>query len=179
MAVDKLVDSTQLDSDLTSVANAIRTKGGTSAQLAFPAGFVSAIGNIPTGGGTTTYSLIGSGSFTKTDTGANMNIPVTYNGTPRMVAIEADSEVSGTAMTVLVVNTLDLLINLPTYENSFDNNRVGKSKQKKADNTYVYSVNNTVYLSSSTNLFAGRPSTTYPWIQNVTYNWYIYGEAAT
>ena len=50
MAVDKLVDSTQLDSDLTSVANAIRTKGGTSAQLAFPAGFVSAIGNISAGG---------------------------------------------------------------------------------------------------------------------------------
>lgn len=51
MAVDKLVDSTQLDTDLTSVANAIRTKGGTSAQLAFPAGFVSAVEAIPTGGG--------------------------------------------------------------------------------------------------------------------------------
>ena len=46
MAVDKLVDSTQLDADLTSVANAIRTKGGTSAQMAFPAGFVSAVQNI-------------------------------------------------------------------------------------------------------------------------------------
>lgn len=31
------------DTDLTAVADAIRTKGGTSAQLAFPAGFVSAI----------------------------------------------------------------------------------------------------------------------------------------
>ena len=51
MSVDKLVDSTQLDSDLTSVANAIRTKGGTSAQLAFPADFVSAITAIPSGGG--------------------------------------------------------------------------------------------------------------------------------
>ena len=51
MAVDKLVDSTQLDSDLTSVANAIRTKGGTSAQLSFPTEFVSAIGAIQTGGG--------------------------------------------------------------------------------------------------------------------------------
>ena len=50
MAVDKLVDSTQLDADLTSVANAIRTKAGTSGQLAFPSGFVSAIGNIPSGG---------------------------------------------------------------------------------------------------------------------------------
>ncbi len=50
MAVDKLVDSTQLDADLTSVANAIRTKGGTSDDLAFPAGFVSAVQAIPTGG---------------------------------------------------------------------------------------------------------------------------------
>ena len=38
-------------SDLTSVANAIRAKSGGSSQLAFPAGFVSEIGNIPTGGG--------------------------------------------------------------------------------------------------------------------------------
>lgn len=52
MALDKLVDSTQLDSDLTSVANAIRTKGGTSAALAFPADFVSAINAISGGGGT-------------------------------------------------------------------------------------------------------------------------------
>lgn len=59
MAVDKLVDSTQLDNDLTSVANAIRTKGGTSAQLAFPDGFVSAVEAIPTGGNI----VIASGEF--------------------------------------------------------------------------------------------------------------------
>ena len=52
MSVDKLVDSAQLDSDLTSVANAIRAKSGGSGQLAFPAGFVSEISNIPSGGGT-------------------------------------------------------------------------------------------------------------------------------
>ena len=51
MAYDKVVDSTQLDSDLTSVADAIRAKSGGSAQLAFPSGFVSEIGNIPSGGG--------------------------------------------------------------------------------------------------------------------------------
>mgnify|MGYP004476956295 FL=1 len=37
--------------DLTSVANAIRTKGGTTAQLVYPSGFVSAINAIETGGG--------------------------------------------------------------------------------------------------------------------------------
>ena len=55
MSVDKLVDSTQLDADLTSVANAIRTKGGTSASLAFPTGFVSAIQAISGGGGLPDY----------------------------------------------------------------------------------------------------------------------------
>lgn len=49
MAVDKLVDSTQLDADLTSVANAIRSRGGTSGNLAFPTGFVNAINGIPSG----------------------------------------------------------------------------------------------------------------------------------
>jgi len=38
------------NTELTSVANAIRTKGGTQAPLEFPIGFVTAIGNIPTGG---------------------------------------------------------------------------------------------------------------------------------
>jgi hypothetical protein len=51
MALDKLVDSTQLDGNLTSIANAIRAKGGTSAQLAFPQGFVDAVEAIETGGG--------------------------------------------------------------------------------------------------------------------------------
>lgn len=47
MALDKLVDSAALDANLTSVANAIRTKGGTSSPLAFPAGFVAAVEAIP------------------------------------------------------------------------------------------------------------------------------------
>ena len=55
MIVDKLVDSTRLDADLTSVANAIRAKGGTSASLAFPAEFVPAIENIQTTGGGSDY----------------------------------------------------------------------------------------------------------------------------
>lgn len=43
MAYDKVVDSAQLDAGLASVADAIRTKGGTDAQLAFPSGFVLAV----------------------------------------------------------------------------------------------------------------------------------------
>lgn len=47
MSLDKLVDSAALDANLTSVANAIRTKGGTSGPMAFPAGFVAAVEAIP------------------------------------------------------------------------------------------------------------------------------------
>lgn len=43
MAYDKVVDSAQLDAGLASVADAIRAKGGTDAQLTFPAGFTAAI----------------------------------------------------------------------------------------------------------------------------------------
>lgn len=63
MAVDKLVDSAQLDTDLTAVANAIRTKGGTSASLAFPDGFVSAVEAIETGGGGASLADLASGAI--------------------------------------------------------------------------------------------------------------------
>lgn len=79
---DYIVDS----ADLTSVANAIRTKGGTSAQLSFPTGFISAIGNIPTGGVGPQLELIGTDTrylaeYTNTSTAesytTNINIKAT------------------------------------------------------------------------------------------------------
>lgn len=79
MAEDKLVDSTQLDADLTSVANAIRAKGGTSAQMAFPTGFVNAVNAIPTGGSPT----------------GTKQITITENGTTTEdVAAYADAEIT-------------------------------------------------------------------------------------
>lgn len=43
------------DTELTSVANAIRTAGGTNSLLNFPNGFVSAVNNI-SGGGSSDFS---------------------------------------------------------------------------------------------------------------------------
>ena len=51
MALDKVVDSTQLEADLATVADAIRAKGKTADKLAFPGGFADAIAAISTGGG--------------------------------------------------------------------------------------------------------------------------------
>ena len=53
MALDKAIDSAQLDANLTAIADAIRTKGGTSEALVFPDGFVSAVQAIQAGGGGT------------------------------------------------------------------------------------------------------------------------------
>ena len=74
MALDKLVDSTQLDADLASVANAIRAKSGGSSQLAFPAGFVSEIQAIPSGGARTLQKLA---EYMVTETVAQIDITVT------------------------------------------------------------------------------------------------------
>lgn len=46
------------DTQLGSIADAIRTKGGTSAQLEFPTGFVSAIAAIPSGGGDGRFNTV-------------------------------------------------------------------------------------------------------------------------
>lgn len=50
MAEYKVVDAEQLESDLTVVADAIREKGGTSEQLAFPNGMADAVRGIQSGG---------------------------------------------------------------------------------------------------------------------------------
>lgn len=46
------------DTQLTSVANAIRAKTGDSSGLSFPDGMISAVGNISTGGGSTNGDVI-------------------------------------------------------------------------------------------------------------------------
>lgn len=51
MATYKAVNVDQLDADMTALANTIRTKGGTSGELAWPEGYQAAVNAIETGGG--------------------------------------------------------------------------------------------------------------------------------
>lgn len=46
----KVVNADQLDSDITTVADAIRAKAGTSGKMAFPNGMADAVRNIQSGG---------------------------------------------------------------------------------------------------------------------------------
>ena len=64
------------DTELTSIADAIRTKGGTQAQLTYPTGFVNAINAIPTGGGTVENAA----SLYAANTGNKYEITLDNNG---------------------------------------------------------------------------------------------------
>ena len=87
-----LVDS----SDLTSVANAIRTAGGTSASLAFPAGFISAIQAIGGGGGESGITEYETGTYT---TSSNITRPtISFSNThsvPPSIIVFADATEMG------------------------------------------------------------------------------------
>ena len=124
-----LVDGT----DMTSVANAIRTKGGTSAQLEFPSGFVSAIGNISGGGGA---SNIVTGTFDaeSTDAGTIKDISLGYSGSGFPIACiiypSVGAKKSGADLTNLVqkkiitfyANAKEDVSLTPDYSGNTDNN---------------------------------------------------------
>lgn len=97
MALDKLVDSTQLDSDLASVADAIRAKSGGSSQLAFPAGFVSEIQAIPSGGGGAVYTEISAVTILNDSShGVNNKVVVPPHGTVKKFEVEYKDITDGT-----------------------------------------------------------------------------------
>ena len=116
MAYDKIVDSTQLNSDLTDVADAIRTKGGTSSPLSFPTGFVNAIDAIQTGGSATLIekSITANGTYNASSDSADgyskvvVSVPASAvdTGTKSITANGNNQDVVGyAAVDVAVPNT--------------------------------------------------------------------------
>lgn len=171
MAIE-YVDSTQLDSDLTSVANAIRAKSGGSSQLAFPAGFVSEIGNIPSGG--KEVKLLASGTYTKTDNASKpyeVRIPVSFTGTPTQVYVYAPNPIEGKKQTIQWIRQFGLEQEAAAnFARAF-----GASLYYTANGStgaqYGGSLN---FAANNTILNCGIVSYDYPDLDN-TYNWYIWG----
>ena len=87
------------DTDLTSVANAIRTKGGTSASLSFPSGFVEAIGNISGGGETEALSVTENGTYTAPTGKAYSPVVVNVPKNPLRIT-DVQDEHGGTIRTI-------------------------------------------------------------------------------
>ena len=176
MALDKLVDSSQLDTDLTSVANAIRTKGGTSAQLAFPAGFVSAIENIPSGGASG-LTLLGSGTYTKTSDTASISIPVTYTGTPKLFYAVNTTPKEATEQSVLFGRWISF--EESDAESVIPVGGLWMAKGLASSGAARVTVTSGVIPQlTATRMSSSRPGGGWTHCAG-TWHWYIYGEAAT
>lgn len=95
------------DTDLQTVANAIRTKGGTSAALEFPDGFATAIGNIPTGGSSTliTKSITANGTYNASSDNADGYSSVTVAVPLKVIEGTFTGSTTGAAMTVNIPYT--------------------------------------------------------------------------
>ena len=174
MAVDKLVDSTQLDACCTAEANAIRAKTGSSAQISYDwansKGFADAIAAIS--GGSSGLTQLASGSYTKSDTANGISIPVTYTGTPKLISICADTPVSDTGQVVAVIRFIDTLNT--SIAACFPDGFAAARQRTSANVESVVHYTETNFTVSSSQLTASNISSTYKWRQN-TYSWYIYG----
>ena len=187
MSVDKLVDSSQLDTDLTSVANAIRTKGGTSAQLAFPAGFVSAIQAIPTGGGGSAETLLGSGTYTATAVASSATIStgITNSDTtkPVKILVVKDSQTSGIGQMLWWVG---IHITVPADFVDKAGNNLAKGYYVAANGTstgvcaFPYASSDAIcsFDRSTGKIMIRQYSNNYR-VQPDTFHWYVWGEEAT
>lgn len=96
------------DTELGSVANAIRTKGGTSAGLSFPGGFVTAIGNIASDCNASAGDLLAGktawvGNAKVTGTATNKGA-TTYNVSSSDQTIASGTHLTG-AQTIKAVKT--------------------------------------------------------------------------
>ena len=167
MALDALVDSTQLDSDLTDVADAIRAKTGGTAPLAFPNEFISEIGSISGG----TFQLLAQGVFTNNSNSSPMTIPVNYNGLATCVYVVARTETANVARTTAWLNgTINIASS--TFSALGDRNTIvrqhaasnGITRNAYADKCTL--INNEINCYTCTGAY-------YPDI--ATYDWYIWG----
>ncbi len=174
MAVDKLVDSSQLDADLTAVANAIRAKSGGSGQLAFPSGFVNEIGSIPSS--SVQYKT---GTFTPSqtyNTARNVQITTTeeIGFTPKIfIMIVSDkSVVSGKQYAVIHSSFYNETSNpwrtTVRYSNTSNttSGHAAASSWTTQSNYYLYFSNGTIYY---------RTYSTFILFENVEYTWYAIG----
>jgi hypothetical protein len=74
-----MADYRATSAEFTAVADAIRTKGGTSAQLTWPNGFVSAVQAIPTGSGVVQPLSVTQNGTYNPPSGVDGYAPVTVN----------------------------------------------------------------------------------------------------
>ena len=146
--------------DLTKVASAIREKGGTSASLVYPTGFVSAIQAIRTGAplqiivttsaGATVTATKGSKTVSGTaDTNGECILTVTEVGTWTVTATLASS--TNTADVVVGAANVDMIMSDPVFGNNSWAAIIKACQEKQVPETWNVGdscnmiINNTTY----------------------------------
>lgn len=173
------------DASLSAVADAIRSKGGTSEELAFQADFVQAIEDIETGGGGEV--LLASGEYTlASDVSADpIQVPVSVNGKVTRYLLVRDSVATGKAHSYAWYRATRAgvpdEVNAPFLDGYYCTLRCLKSNGSQE----LYSMTSGAYylafLNSNTDptRLTFRPySSSFP-VKAGTYLWYIWGEAST
>lgn len=122
-----MADYVVSDTSLVAVANAIRTKGGTSAQLAFPNGFISAVEAIETAqwteqtvstAGAVTQALDPYVIYHFTGALTSLTVTLTAAASGQLAHYHCDFDCGSTAPTVSIPNT----VTMPD-SNSFEANK--------------------------------------------------------
>lgn len=172
--------------DLTSVANAIRAKSGGSSQLAFPAGFVSEIQSIVTGGGAN-ETLLASGTLTLTANKEELTIPTGVASTANVTKafVLCNLTTSPDSYGFMKYNSVVYVDEPQTMTGETGKNFV-KCRYRNADGTgggtFFYQNNAGSYVGCLVNankeIVCRRFSGAYNFRPG-TYSWYIWGEAAT
>ena len=131
--------------DLTKVASAIREKGGTSASLVYPTGFVSAIQAIQTGtplqiivttsaGATVTATKDSKTVSGTADTNGKCILTVTEAGTWTVTATTASS--TNTADVVVGTANVDMIMIDPVFRNNSWAAIIKACQEKQVPNTW-------------------------------------------
>lgn len=193
-----MADYLVTDTELTSIADAIRTKGGTSADLSFPTGFVSAIEAIASGN-----AHLCSGSLTINASGVQ-TIQTGYTGSKDIVALfidMTDASRSAVSSEVIQKGILHYIVakkylgETPDYSTTIAGNKgyyafCYKSSDKYASSTAItgntdatgsythYNIEASQYVplrivsKTEIQIFIWQSNTTYGFIPNRQYNWF-------
>ena len=183
MALDKVVDSAALDAQLTSIADAIRSKGGTTDQLTL-AGMVDAINAIQTGGGGI-QSV--SGEYSIAEDVASFNIDISDIGfVPDLVVVYLDEtgvEYTSTPTKIWYLSYVpDIIDRIPVGATAgivYNRTNVGVL-WRGAGGTYVQQTASpatnfvgTVNSETGIHIHLMRSAATFPIIAG-TYKWFAY-----
>lgn len=142
----KVVDADALNADITSIANAIREKSGSSDSLIFPGGFVDAVSTISTGGGTTLSSSSCNIQYTATSTASFTLYYTDATGAAQTITTSAGETISG--LSVQVGSYMVLIPQIGTFSSLMASG--GVSLVSSTSSIFVYRIKST---SSSTIIF--------------------------